>query len=220
MNAWDIPYERQSEPRGCGAAALCMVYRSLGLTCSQADVWRRISRPGPWEAPRTNTRLLAADALDCGLHAVILQAREPWALLAACQAHGIRVILNHRASRQSAAGHYSVLVRLDEHEVVVHDPAGRPEHGRGRAEFLELWRPSLFPSEVTGFVLVAITAAPPGPLPCEQCGQPLPAERDCPCCKALVRLHPGQALGCTAADCPARTWQHLFCPHCDWALAG
>ena len=45
-----IPYEQQHEQRSCGAAALCMVYRSLGLPANQSEIWQRVARPGPWGA--------------------------------------------------------------------------------------------------------------------------------------------------------------------------
>ena len=41
-----IPYERQEDVDGnrmCGAAALCMVYRSFGVACTQADVWHAVA---------------------------------------------------------------------------------------------------------------------------------------------------------------------------------
>src|SRR5438477_1766107 len=90
-----IPYEQQHEQRSCGAAALCMVYRSLGLPANQSEIWQRVARPGPWGAPRTNTKRLVADAHAQGLAALVLRAGQPWPLLQRCQAHGLRVILNH-----------------------------------------------------------------------------------------------------------------------------
>ncbi len=64
MGAFEIPYQRQQivgGGRACGAAALAMVYRSLGVDCRQEDIWivsrRRSGRTsasaGPIGWPRT-----------------------------------------------------------------------------------------------------------------------------------------------------------------------
>ena len=74
----DIPYERQSDPasnRMCGAAALCMVYRSLGMSCSQAEIAAKLPRLEPYANAGSRTYLLAQDALTRGLSAIVLRAR-------------------------------------------------------------------------------------------------------------------------------------------------
>jgi hypothetical protein len=155
-----IPYESQLEERACGAAALCMVYRSFGLDGSQSEIWERIARAGPWDQLRTNTRLLGADAIDCGLEALILKARDPCRVLELSLGTGIRIILNHRHSATSQAGHYSVFVSIDGEALVLHDPHWGPFRKLTWAELQELWRPTRGATEITGHVLVAFANAP------------------------------------------------------------
>ena len=112
-----IPYVRQdrsdASQRMCGAAALCMVYRSLGLACCQAEVWQRIARSNGRGIRRTRTYLLATDAVSRGLAAMVIQASEPWPLLFQCQEQGVKVILSHRLRPGSRSGHYTVLLGLN-----------------------------------------------------------------------------------------------------------
>src|SRR5437868_12294264 len=95
-NFCDIPFESQRtapDPRMCGAAALCMVYRSFGLPADQGEVWKQVacSRQGRRLA---RTQPLCKDALRRGLSALILEARDPWAALRNCAAHAVQVVLN------------------------------------------------------------------------------------------------------------------------------
>lgn len=202
----------------CGASALCMVYRSFGLECTQAEIWGRIGRPWPWQGPRTNTRLLAADALARGLAALILKASDPWRALELGVAHGIRIILNHRSAVTSQAGHYAVLVDLDGEDVVLHDPHLGPHRRLTRTDLLELWRPNCGQSEITGQVMVAFANAPTSGPACQSCQANLPASVPCAKCQASIPLYPGAVLGCVSVACRARTWEQVYCANCDLGL--
>src|SRR5438552_680660 len=105
--SYEIPFERQwtaPSSRMCVAAALCMVYRSFGLACEQAEVWDHVAR-GSRGRRLARTQLLCKDALRRGLSALIVQGRDPWAALRRCAADGLRVILNHRLSPTKREGH-------------------------------------------------------------------------------------------------------------------
>ncbi len=215
----DVPFEPQQAERTCGAAALCMVYRSFGLPCTQSEIWDRIARPGPWQSLRTNTRQLAADALGQGLAALIQQARDPWGLLQRSMSRSARAIVNHRPSAGSRAGHYSVVVGLDDESVIVHDPHRGPSRRLGRAEFLDLWQPAHGGSEITGHVLVAFARVDACSQVCDLCGKATPELLTCGNCRAPIRLQPAEGLGCPAAECRGRTWERIFCPGCDLAIS-
>jgi hypothetical protein len=214
----EIPYELQQGERACGAAALCMVYRSFGLDWSQSEIWERIARAGPWDQLRTSTRLLGADALGCGLAALILKARDPCRALELSQGTDVRIILNLRHSATSQAGHYSVFVSIDAEDVVLHDPHWGPFRKLTRAELQELWRPNRGPTEITGHVLVAFAGAPASAVDCELCGANTPESVSCVSCQKAIVLRPGDVLGCVNANCRARTWEQIFCPNCDMGL--
>ncbi len=213
-----IPFERQeraSAERMCGAAALCMVYRSFGGGGSQWRVWERIARPDCRGKRAARTSLLAVNSLHHGLSAMVVEASDPWQTLVRCATGGVRVVLNHRLDLDSPLGHYTVLVEAGEQHVVVHDPQFGPNRRLTRSELLELWRPANGSCEIVGHILVAIARPDEASAGCELCGTPVPESIFCPGCRSAIPLRPTAALGCVQRDCPARTWRHLFCPYCD-----
>jgi hypothetical protein len=206
-----IPYEAQERPDGCAAAALAMVYRSLGLACAQAELWPRVSGRVRG-APRGKTHLLCQDALSRGLRAAIVRASSPWPALRACFAAGIRVILHHRLSEGDGSGHYSVLAGLEGASLSLHDPLLGPGRALGQDEFLRLWGPR--GREGVGHVLVAV-AASAGEMVCDVCGEAWPEAIPCAGCGGAVGLRPAEALGCLADGCAGRRWAECYCPACD-----
>jgi len=220
MGAFPIPYQRQqivAGGRACGAAALAMVYQSFGMDCRQEDIWDRIAEEVRPNERVCRTHRLAEDALRQGLSAAILQAAFPIGLLRRMAGSGARIVLNHRLDAGSALGHFTVLVKLDREEVVLHDP----HFGAGRslplAELEQLWKPIDGACEIVGGVLLAIGPEEKGPLRCEDCGAPLPAALACGRCHRPIALAPAEALGCLDRRCPNRRWDRLYCPSCDWA---
>jgi hypothetical protein len=215
----ELPYERQEDDWKCGAASLCMVYRSFGLDCSQAEVWPRVAGDDPFGGGGAPTYLLARDAQRRGLAAVAVQARDPWALLAQCIGRQVRVIVNQQLRRGSRRRHFAVVARVGDDHVIVHDPY----HGAGlrydRAEFLALWGAGPAQPEATGHVLVALDRAPHRASPCAHCGVAPADAISCPECQDAIPLHPAVALGCGRAACPGSAWKRLYCPHCDACLS-
>ncbi|NLS91234.1 MAG: hypothetical protein GXX96_03500 [Planctomycetaceae bacterium] len=215
-----IPFEPQrtiAGSRTCGAAALTMVYRSLGVECEQPAVWHRVAEEIRDGVCATRTHRLTLDASRQGLAAVTLQAERPAELLAQVSKTGARVVLNHRLQRGSHLGHYSVLLRFDGREIEIHDPHGGPNRVLPWEEFAELWCPKPGPSEIVGGVLVAIGTRPSIAGTCDHCGQQIPADWSCGRCGQPVPTGPAGVVTCVAPGCPERFWRRLFCPHCDWA---
>ena len=215
----DVPYERQEggqRGRMCGAAALCMAYRSFGIDAEQLEVWPRIATGGTKGRLGARTYLLARDALSNGLAALVLQASDPWGMLRRCQEQAVRVIVNHRSSNNSRTGHFSVPIAVDDEHITLHDPGTGPCRRIGRAQFLALWRPRGPHSEIAGNILVAIAASPAnGAAPCEKCGRSMPRSTSCPDCDKPIPLDPGAVFGCVDSTCEARLWSGIFCPQCD-----
>jgi hypothetical protein len=210
-----ILYEQQHGPRLCGAAALCMAYRSLGLETTQEAVWPHIEGKNLLGDSCAYTHRLGGDARSRGLDAVVVQARDPWAALQRCLHPGTRAILNHRPTDQAMTGHYTVLVQRGEHGVTVHDPQFGPLRRFSREELLELWARDFSPSyEVVGNNLVII-ARPEHVDACPGCGGTLPEPIVCPKCGQDVALRPAAVLGCLREGCPANVWQRVHCPGCD-----
>jgi Peptidase C39 family len=214
-----IPYEKQADPqtsRMCGAACLAMVYRSFGKETPQAEIWPAISKPNQFGNLASTTHLMAQDALTRGFSAVAIQARHPLQALRLCHESGIRAILNHRLQNDSATGHYTVMVDLDDKGVVLHDPSFGPSRRLSQAALLGLWQPHFSNSEIVGNVLIAIAADPPAVPACQFCHTPIPPSVECPRCKNLIGLRPGAVLGCMNQNCIARMWGYICCPACDF----
>jgi len=202
----------------CGAAALSMVYRSLGIGGTQQEVWERIARGDRHGTRAARTHLLAHDALEQGLAALVVQAADPWQTLTRCAAAGVRAILNHRLKADSPLGHYTVLLGVEGDEAILHDPQLGPRRRLDRAELLELWRPSARRSEIPGHTLVAFSRSGPASASCPRCGTGIPPSIPCPGCRNPIPLRPAAVLGCIEPHCPERLWQRIFCPDCDRGL--
>jgi hypothetical protein len=204
--------------RTCGAAALCMIYRALGLECSQAEVWARLGGAGR-SSGGARAHRLAADALGQGLAALVVQVQTPWSFLLACSEAGVGVILNHRLSQYSPWGHYTVLDQIEEETVWVHDPQFGPHRPLAREELLRLWQGAPGRTEIAGNV--AIVAGRAGPQSsCSVCQRLLPMSIRCYNCHQDNRLQPDVALGCIDPACMGRRWRQLFCLNCDWSFHG
>jgi hypothetical protein len=216
---YTIPFESQGDPqirRGCGAACLAMVYKSFGKEVPQADIWPLIAKPNRFGSVASTTHLMALHALGQGLSAVTIQARHPLEVLRRCRDAGIRAILNHSLAQGGSAGHYSVLVDIDNQNVIIHDPLVGPSRRLTHAELVGLWRPSTPNSEIVGNVLIGI-ASNPAPIPaCEFCHTNFPDRMDCPNCGKPIDLNPALVFGCIRDGCIARMWNYISCPSCDF----
>jgi len=215
----DIPYERQAEPDGsrmCGAAALSMVYRSFGKEVPQQEIWPKISKVNRFGSLAAHTHLMVQDALDRGFAALAIQAKHPLQVLLLCRDNGFRAILNHRATEDAPAGHYSVLVDINPERVILHDPYFGPSRRFSNVQLLELWQPRFASEEIVGNVLIAIADQPVAVPPCPMCGVAIPPSVDCPKCHQPVPLQPASLLGCMGAGCLARMWNYLCCRSCDF----
>jgi hypothetical protein len=214
-----IPYEKQSDPhadRMCGAACLTMVYRSLGVPATQQEVWTRVARSNVRGRAAGATYLVAQDALNRGLAAVAIQARNPVQALRRCEEHGIRAILNHRLKEDASTGHYTVLVGVGKQDVALHDPLYGPSRQVPQAELLDLWRPRYLNAEIVGNVLVGIAPRAEESAVCPACQTPIPPSIACPGCGKPVPLRPAALLGCMNPACPERQWEAICCPFCDY----
>jgi hypothetical protein len=209
-----LDHERQQLPWTCGAAALCMVYRALGVPADQEEVWARLNDGDAASRRAVRTHRLATDALRQGLAALVVEAAEPWPVLEACTRHDLPVIVNHRLPGGRTT-HFSVLAGLDAGEVTLNDPLAGPLQRFSRPEFQGLWLHSPTPSQSAGCFLIALARPGTADHACALCGVAVPPERTCPECGGAIPLQPALALGCSKAGCPARTWRRIWCPHCD-----
>jgi hypothetical protein len=193
-----------------------MAYRWLGFECSQEQIWRRISGRSPRAGARA--RSLAADGLAQGLAALVVQTHQPWPFLQACVVAGVRVILNHRLTRQSPWGHFTLLEHIDDQAIWLHDPQFGPHRCLAKEELLDLWQGCPGRTEIAGQVAVVLDVPREEPAACAACRAMLPPGIRCSHCGQAVPLRPAAALGCLAAACPRRLCERVYCPDCDWAI--
>ena len=192
-----------------------MIYGSFGKPVARAEIWPEISGRSRAGTIASLTHRMVADAMARGFAAVAVQARHPLQVLRVCKEAGIRVILNHRLTHDTAAGHYSVMVDIDDKDVILHDPYYGPARRVPHADLLELWQPQSANSEVLGYVLIALAAQPSPAAACWLCQKPLLPEVVCPHCTQAVKLQPNALLGCMDTTCIVRMWNYVCCPACD-----
>jgi len=195
-----------------------MVYRALGVTASQRTIWNLRATDDGQGGRFIKCNSMVLDAIDRGLSAVAFKALDPLHSLQTCMDASIYAILLHSNVAGSNDGHCTVLVDVDEGEVIVHDPD--PEYGRDRRvtdeELLELWQSR--PPEIMGHILIAIGQMEEGEVQCSTCGRQVQEQFPCPGCGFDMLSRPGLALGCINSDCDSRTWEYFVCPGCDRAL--
>lgn len=192
-----------------------MAYRCLGAQGSQDDLWEAISRSDAGGTRSARTHLLATSALHHGLHALVIQAANPWPTLVRCVESGVVAVLNHRIGPDSPLGHFSVLVDVGEDHLLLHDPQRGPDRRIERDGFLTLWLPLAAGSEIAGNVLVAIARAHTATTPCPICQGGWSRSQRCEGCGVEFPLAPAAVLGCARSGCEGRLWQAIFCPYCD-----
>ena len=217
-----IKYEKQHDLKGsrtCGAACLSMVYRSFGKKIAQDEIWPAIAKPNRFGSLSSTTHLMTRDALKRGIAAVAIQARSPLQALKGCRDKGICAILNHRLRDDAATGHYSVLIDLDDRNVVLHDPLYGPARRLLHSELLQIWKPRFPTCEIAGNVFIALSVQSDARQRCALCNTPFPSHLECPTCKAPICLQPAQILGCLWDDCAERHWERICCPECDHLLS-
>jgi len=148
-----------------------------------------------------------------------MQARHPLQALRLCRESGTCAILNQRLKIDGRAGHYTVLVDMDDKSVTLHDPFLGPSRRLLHAELLDLWQPGFPDSEIVGNMMVAIDLPVEDPAPatkCWLCQSQFPPAVECPRCRKPVGLQPNAVLGCINLNCIARMWNYLCCPTCDY----
>ena len=230
----DFPYEAQQGEWMCGAAALCMVYRSLGQDARQREVWQSISSKNRSGVLIGRARLMCQDAWSRGLSAVLLQAKDLWLALSDCLANDVRVILRHRFDLKSSAWHFSLVVGIDCDRALLHDPRVGPLRPMNRTEIQALawprqdFRHGLWSTDQElGNIIVAFRHAEEETNCCPSCGQQIPEAIGCPRCDCRIPLRPAAALGCADDGnglglpfglCPTRRWQAVLCPFCATRL--
>jgi hypothetical protein len=216
----DITYIKQRKDGMCGAASLGMIYLAFGISRSQRTIWKKYRVPAGGGKEKIKTYRLCSDALEHGLHAIIIRAKDPLHVLNLFKNDdSIGMILNYRANRDDPIrGHFSVVTDITETDVILQDPSLGQETHIAKSDLIELLNKSTDARcEISGNVMMAISNIPSSKTECSTCGVKIPSTTKCqnPKCNKEIPLQPPAVLGCVDESCPERTWQHIICPHCD-----
>jgi len=216
-----IPFEAQMNVDGqrtCGAAALNMIYKSMGLDLPQTAIWRVISLPDAHGTRYARTYRMAFDAMLRNVHAVAFRANDPIRAVRETLHSGCDVIMNHRLQNDTGYGHYTVALAADDEFIHFHDPQFGPAQKRTGENMRELWRVRHNDCEITGDILIALARNATSHA-CTTCGSQLPENIPCSQCLGTFSLQPAVGLGCVKNSCDGKLWQSILCPYCDVLLA-
>lgn len=166
-------FERQSNTTGrrtCGAAVLCMVYRSFGFEADHDAIWDELHSPenngaAPGKTPNLRTNALVKHLRENrpGFDALAVRIGSPWEFLLEFKATEQRLILNHRTRPNSPEGHFTLLCGLDpeRERVYLHDPQAGPFRELKKAEILPLWQPIKGRrNEISGNIAIIVAQKP------------------------------------------------------------
>jgi hypothetical protein len=200
----------------CGAATLAMVYSAFRISRSQMDIWQKNKVPNGDGGEFTLTCGLCSDALQQGLHSIIIRAKNPLFVLDLCKKDGsIGAVLNYRLNKDTILGHFSVVTNITKTHVILYDPLSGPPTRIVKSDLVELLRPNGDGCKISGNIIMAVSDIVSSKIKCSSCGTTIPSSMKCQKCGKEILLQPIVVLGCIDAACPERTWQHIICPYCN-----
>jgi ABC-type bacteriocin/lantibiotic exporter with double-glycine peptidase domain len=158
-----IPHVKQINEASCGAAALAMVYTYFKVNQTQEGIWKRLAKPRQDGSGLViYTKSIFEDVVHQGLSYVGGQVvwRDKSLALGVIKRFldiGVPVIVNQLWKEHSLYGHYSVVVGMDDINVVVQDPMNpQPEIEITHDSFMHKWNKIPNSKEVPGGVFVVI----------------------------------------------------------------
>ncbi len=135
-----------------------MIYSAFGIPRSEDQIWQRNRVPDGIGGEFTRTFGLCSDALQHGLHSLIIRAKDPLFVLGLCKKDGsIGVILNYRIDKNTNLGHYSVVMNITSTHVILHDPLLGPYTRIRKMDLLEQLKPMGTGCQISGNVMIAFS---------------------------------------------------------------
>ena len=191
--------------RKCGAWALEWVYRIFDIEVDTCTLWPKISSEDQFGSEAVASHALARDAIERGLDAATLGAKNPWALLRRAPRLSPGVIVCHRLRDGSKLGHFSVVEEVTDRTICLRDRG----HGLRiipRNQFLDSWMNAQSDDEFGSGILIVIKKPDSSTLSTQHIDT-----MGCRRCGGVIPLKP-QALFFGQRD-----WATFFCPTCDAA---
>ena len=145
----NVPHIQQSQESSCGAAALSMVYKYLGLNDQNEDIiWDRLKEPRPSRRGEYFLRTvpMAKDSQNYGLSyfmgKAVLDAQlsllQP---LKEFLSLSIPIIVCQRISSENTLGHFRVVIGVEKNNIYINDPLlSKGKTTKNIDEFLSLWK--------------------------------------------------------------------------------
>lgn len=188
-----------------------MAYASLGIVDRQENIWEAIQLTAHWKG--SSMQKLTQNAIAHGLAATRFRSRDPWTLALSCSRHGFPMIVNHRLRADTAIGHFSVLDAVASDVAQLYDPLEDATRSIRREQLLELWLTR--DGDRNPGAQLLVLGRPTGSVQrCRKCGRGINRRCRCAGCNQQVAVEFTELLECTAG-CSARTWESVYCPHCD-----
>lgn len=212
----NFPHEFQESTYGCGAAALTMVYKSLGLKVTQKEVLERVVFTVDQDTGEQScsTHRMVLDSLLRRFETLHVRAINPIDMLKACQKHSVRAVTHERAGPNRLVGHATAFLGIDDHFVWQHCSALGPFRPIRHNDLLEVMAPLGVSDIGWGNWITLISNPFVVKRSCKLCGIEIPEWVTCPECKKSFELKPSAPLGCFQEDCSGRAWLDISCPYC------
>lgn len=143
-----IEHKKQGRETSCGAAALAMIYQSLGKNRLTEDVlWEKLSveRPNAQVGERyLRTLPMAESAKEFGFSyfwglAVLNNRKNALQPIREFVSRSIPVVVCQKVSEENHWGHFRVVVGVGKSFVELHDPAKDKMEKMPISRFMELW---------------------------------------------------------------------------------
>lgn len=155
MKKLNVQYFKQINSAACGAACLEMVYKYYGLEdISQEQIFEKYKATDPHNSKgvRMLTNDIVLDAKSMGFKSSVIIAdfkdtNTAITLLDIFLTDSIPLIVCQQYNLLAPlAGHFRVVVGIDDQDVYFHDPDDKIENGQllqlSHSKFLELWQPT------------------------------------------------------------------------------
>jgi ABC-type bacteriocin/lantibiotic exporter with double-glycine peptidase domain len=215
-----IPLIQQTGATHCAAACLEMVYSAFGKQKSQDLIFQERSsiRSANPNERSIQVAHMVSDALDMGLYALAIKARDIKKMLYFCNEQNVPVILiqklNLKGSRE--VGHCRVFSGLNLPKFIINDPLKKQPILMTPHDLQQYSQESS--QEVIGNMMVAVSDRPLLISHCSECRTFMPDKLTCEACKKDVVVSLSKLLGCINDNCNACMWDGFGCPDCGKRL--
>ena len=148
MKKIKIPYYKQSDQEGCGAAAISMALIACGISIPQEEILHLIlKKHNQSDKKNTFTHDMCSFLFDKGAYALYvggLNDVKTWNLLKTYVRKGFPLIALQRYSLRNSRSHFRVITGHEfineKHKIYFHDPIDGKDQSLMKDKFFDLWK--------------------------------------------------------------------------------